>query len=296
MAVCNIHLIMKRNYYILAILLLLFGGVVVANDDRERSASVYNKVSLLGWLVNDSPTSKRIEESKDDVNRQVLQRAREMWEQAVEHSERNEYDLAEVHISEGLKLMSRVSRKVKDEDRLKQARIDLYQQVKNHVGMFIAAFDRIAEEKDEEHIKSVLDRAKFDAVLSSAENMYTNGDLISANELMKQASDMVDNALSDARRNEVLLHELKFESLEEEYNYEVSRNDSYIKLIDLIQKKSETSQAEIAFVQNLIDENAQLREQAEELANEGDIEKGIAVLEKGTDKLTRALRISGASF
>ena len=107
---------------------------------------------------------------------------------------------------------------------------------------------------------------------------------------------MVDNALSDARHNEVLLHELKFESPEEEYSYEVSRNDSYVILIDLSQKKSTISQAEITYVQNLINENAQLRAQAEELANKGDIEKGIAVLEKGTDKLSRALRISGASF
>ena len=155
---------------------------------------------------------------------------------------------------------------------------------------------RIAVEKDKEDIKSLLDRDKLDAVLSSAESMYTDGDLITANELMKQAADMVDNALSDARHNEVLLHELKFESPEEEYSYEVSRNDSYVILIDLSQKKSTIPQAEITYVQNLINENAQLRAQAEELANKGDIEKGIAVLEKGTDKLSRALRISGASF
>ena len=292
----NIRFILTRNYFVLMIVMLLYSGFVVASDDRERSASVYNKVSLLDWLVNDSPTAKRIEDSNDDVSRQQLQRAREMWEQAVEHSERNEYDLAEVHISEGLKLMTRVSRKVKDEERIRQARIDLYLQVKEHVGMFITAFDRIAVEKDKEDIKSLLDRDKLDAVLSSAESMYTDGDLITANELMKQAADMVDNALSDARHNEVLLHELKFESPEEEYSYEVSRNDSYVILIDLSQKKSTISQAEITYVQNLINENAQLRAQAEELANKGDIEKGIAVLEKGTDKLSRALRISGASF
>ena len=113
---------------------------------------------------------------------------------------------------------------------------------------------------------------------------------------MRQAADLVDNALSDARHKDVLLHELTFESLEEEYAYEVNRNESYVKLIDLLQNKTEPSQASASYVQKLVEENARLREQADEHAKAGDLEQSIMVLEKGTDKLSRALRVSGASF
>lgn len=277
-------------------ILLLYGGSASAASDSDRYSSVYNKIKLLNWLVHDSPTSQRIKDSDNDEAKQQLKRAQEMLQQAVEHNEAGEFELAEGHINEGLKLMTSVSRTVKDLDRVKQARTELYKQVKEHVEMFITAFDRIAEEKGEEQIRSMLDREKLDNIMYSAESMYEEDELVLANHLIGQAADMVDNALSDARHEDVLLHELTFESLEEEYAYEVNRNESYVKLIGLMQKKTTPSQASASYVQKLVEENVLIREQADVLAGKGDLEQGISVLEKGTDKLSRALRVSGASF
>lgn len=295
---------MKRNgcffvsntSWLIMTLLLLSGGSAFAVSEEDKYSSIYNKIKLLDWLVNDSPVSKRIEASGDDEAKQQLQRSREMWEQAVEHNEEGEYELAEGHINQGLVLMTRLSRKVKDEDRVRQARIELYKQVKGHVDMFVVAFDRVAEEKGEDHVRGMLDRDELDEIMTKAESAYEDGELAMANHLMRQAADIVDNALSDARHKDVLLHELTFESLEEEYAYEINRNESYVKLIDLMQKKSAPSQASTAYVQKLIEENAKLREQADVLVSEGNLEQGISVMESGTDKLSRALRMSGASF
>lgn len=295
---------MKRNGYFMVsnvcsvfiAIVLMYCGCAYAETDTEKFNALYNKVKLLGWLVNDSPVSKRIENSDDTQAKQQLKRSQEMWQQAVEHSEKSEYELAEVHISEGLKLMTSLSREVKDEDRVKQARIDLYKQVKQHVDMFVTAFDRIAEEKGEQNVRELLDRKELNAVMSEANSAFEDGELVLANHLLRQAADMVDNALSDARHEDVLLHELSFENLEEEYAYEVSRNESYVMLIDIMQKKSTTSQASASYVQNMIDANEKLRQQADELISNGKLEQGITMLEKGTDKLSRALRVSGAQF
>lgn len=107
---------------------------------------------------------------------------------------------------------------------------------------------------------------------------------------------MVDNALSDARHEDVLLDELSFESLEEEYTYELQRNESYVMLIDLMQKKTATSQASASYVKKMIEANIKLREQANQHVEKGEVQEGIKILEKGTDRLSRALRVSGASF
>lgn len=288
---------MVSNICIVMIMIVLFsGGNAFAASEADRYGDIYNKNKLLGWLVNDSPVSKRIEVSGDDQAKQQLQRSQEMWGQALEHNEKGEYELAEGHINQGLKLMTKLSRKVKDEDRVKQARIELYKQVKEHVDMFVVAFDRVAEEKGKDHISGMLDRDELEKVISRADDAYEDGDLALANHLMRQAADMVDIALSDARHEDVLLHELTFESLEEEYAYEIDRNESYIQLIDLMQIKTAPSQASAAYVQKMIEENTILREQAEVLASEGNLQQGILVLENGTDKLSRALRVSGASF
>ena len=295
---------MKRNDYfmvsnvcsVLITIVLIYCGSAYAETDTERFNALYNKVKLLGWLVNDSPVSKRIENRGDTEAKQQLKRSQDMWHQAVEHSEKSEFELAEVHISEGLKLMTSLSRKVKDEDRVKQARIDLYKQVKEHVDMFVTVFDRIAEEKGEQNVREMLDRKELNAVMSEANSAFEDGELALANHLLRQAADMVDNALSDARHEDVLLHELSFENLEEEYAYEVSRNKSYVMLIDIMQKKSTTSQASASYVQNMIGANEKLRQQADELVSNGKLEQGITILERGTDKLSRALRVSGAQF
>ena len=295
---------MKRNDYfmvsnvcsVLITIVLIYCGSAYAETDTERFNALYNKVKLLGWLVNDSPVSKRIENRGDTEAKQQLKRSQDMWHQAVEHSEKSEFELAEVHISEGLKLMTSLSRKVKDEDRVKQARIDLYKQVKEHVDMFVTVFDRIAEEKGEQNVREMLDRKELNAVMSEANSAFEDGELALANHLLRQAADMVDNALSDARHEDVLLHELSFENLEEEYAYEVSRNESYVMLIDVMQKKSTTSQASASYVHNMIDANEKLRQQADELVSNGKLEQGITILERGTDKLSRALRVSGAQF
>ena len=94
----------------------------------------------------------------------------------------------------------------------------------------------------------------------------------------------------------MLLRELSFENLEEEYAYEVERNESYVMIIDLLQKKSATSQASADYVKKMIEANAKKREEAELLVKNGEVEQGITLLEKSTDKLSRALRVSGASF
>ena len=278
--------------------LLLFASVGSSvHAASEKPGSIYNKVKFLDWLVHSSPVSVRIENSDDAEANKQLKRAREMWEQAVEHSEKEEFELAEVHIDQGLKLMTSVSRKFKDQDRVKQARIDLYKQVKDHVEMFVVTFDRIADEKGEDHIRKMLDRDKLESLMVSAEKEYEDGELAMANHLMRQAADMVDHALSDARHEEVLLRELSFESLEEEYAYEVQRNESYVMIIDMLQKKKTAkSQASASFVQKMIEANAKTRQEADGLAEKGDYEQGIELLEKSTDKLSRALRVSGASF
>lgn len=276
--------------------LLLSGAADTVAADVEKSGSISNKAKFLERLVHVSPVSKRIVESGDEEAKQQLKRARDMWEQAELHIKKFEFTLAEIQLDEGLQLMTTVSRKFKDQDRVRQARVDLYKQVKDHVDMFVIAFDRVVAEKGEDHVRKMLDREKLDSLMDSAQSEYDDGDLAMANHLIRQAADMVDHALSDARHEDVLLRELSFENLEEEYAYEVQRNESYVMIIDMLQNKTPKSQASKAYVQKMIEANARQREEAEALVKNGDYEQGIALLEKSTDKLSRALRVSGASF
>jgi hypothetical protein len=286
----------RRTTKGLLILAMLCECIAANAVDYQKNNAVYNKLKFLDWLVVSSPTRARISESSDAEAIAQLKDARKLLAQAQQSFDADEMDAANEYVAQGLKLMVDASRKVKDIDRIAHARSELYQQLKQQVSSFADAFERVAVEKSDSTIDAMLDRKKLAATLKHAEVLYTRGELALANQEMKQAADMVEVALSGARKNDVLLHELSFKSPEDEYAYEKQRNESYVMLIGLLQDGHETSDASRHYVEGVIAANTQLRDEAASHASKGDYKRAIGVLEKGTDKLSRALRMSGASF
>jgi hypothetical protein len=225
-----------------------------------------------------------------------LSKARQLLDQAQSNYDESEWSIADEKISLGLKHMTSVSRKIKDIDRVNNSHRVLFKELKQHVQSFSVAFERVAEEKNNEVVDALLDRNKLNSFIERADALYQEGQLALANHELKKAADMVDVALRDARHKDVLLHELSFDSIDDEYIYEKKRNESYIMLISLLQDKQTVSDASRQFISKIMAANQQVVEQAEDYALSGDKVNAIRVLEKGTDKLSRALRMSGTSF
>ena len=140
----------------------------------------------------------------------------------------------------------------------------------------------------------MLDREKLKGTIEQAETLYQEGQYALANHQLKQAADMVESALTDARHKDVLLHALSFDNIEDEYMYEKKRNESYVMLIRLLQEKQTVPDASRHYVNKIVDANKDIVAEAEMLATKGDKKTAITVLEKGTGKLSGALRMSGA--
>lgn len=285
--------------YFLSLLLsiaLLCMSVAISDERNDKQSAVYNKIKFFSWLVNDSPTVDRIMKSSDSSAVEQLSLARALLDQAQAEYDDGELLLADKKISLGLKQMTSVSRKIKDDDRVESARKEHFQELKQHIESFYDAFERVAREKNNETVDAMLDRNKLKMIMQRADTHYQEGQLALANHELKQAADIVDMALRDARHKDVLLHELNFDSIEDEYIYEIKRNDSYLMLIKLLQEKQNVSEASRQFVNKIVSVNEQVIKEAEAYAAKGDKVSAIRILEKSTDKLSRALRMSGASF
>lgn len=275
---------------------LLCASIVISDERSEKQSAIYNKIKFFSWLVNDSPTVDRVIKSENSQAIEQLSQARELLEQAKIQYDDGELQLADENITAGLKHMTSVSRKIKNNDRVDNARRVLFQELKQHVQSFAEAFERVAKEKNSRLINEMLDRNKLNGIVHRADALYQEGQLALANHELKQAADMVDEALRDARHEDVLLHELDFDSIEDEYNYEIKRNESYLMLINLLQEKHSTSEASRQFVNKIVSSNKQVLEKAEKYAATGNMIGAIRVLEQGTDKLSRALRMTGVPF
>ncbi|MGB5398353.1 MAG: hypothetical protein WBN96_14495 [Gammaproteobacteria bacterium] len=282
--------------HILMLITLLVNSADVRSQSHINETSVYNKLKFFAWLVKESPSAVRIAGSKDAAAIALLNTSETLLAAAQQNYDAGELEQADKSLSLGLKQMTTASRKIKDLDRVEAAHRQLFEQLQKHVKTFVEAFERVVQEKGDTSVNAMLDRKRLNEFISSADELYANAQLAEANQAMRQASDIIENSLRAARDREVLLHELTFGSLQEEYDYERERNSSYVLLIDVLQDKTVVSDASRDYINTILSMNQKLQQEARALASQGDLARAIHVLEQGTDKLSRALRVSGASF
>jgi len=258
--------------------------------------AINSKLKLLGTLVNESTTATRITASSNEQAHELLADAREAWQNATAARDAGDIDASEQQVKQGLETMSAASRMVEDVGRVQREQQQRYQQLRKRVLSFSEAFQRAVADKPGRSISDFLNRAEVSGLLKEAESLAHQADYVTANQRLVKAADAVELALSLARDKETLVHELKFDSPEDEYAYEIQRNKGYQQLIDLLKHKRAESDTKLLYVQKMVVENERLCEDAEALFKQGDTQAALRELEKGTDKLEMALRASGMAF
>jgi hypothetical protein len=100
--------------------------------------------------------------------------------------------------------------------------------------------------------------------------------------------------IGEARRNQSIVYRLEFATPAQEFAYELERNKSYEILVDIaIAEMKNPDKALLPYIQRLVGESRELREQAGVHAAGGDHIKAIGTLENATKQLVRALRSAG---
>ncbi len=279
----------------------LAGEAAAAAQDAQPQMQVQRdalarKLKLLDRLLGESPAAARIEHSDDIEAQRLLAVARDALSQATRRYEAGDLGAAEAQIDDGLMAMTDASRRVADTRHQAQQQRKRYQSLTERVTSFLQAFQRVVAEKQGEPVAALLDQEAVSRETAEAAALADEGDYAAANERLKRVAAAIEVALSEARREETLLHELKFDSPEQEYTYEKQRNQAYKLLIELLQAKQSMSETALAHMKSMVLQNEQLRSEADALARSGDTKAAIAKLEKGTESLARALRASGLVF
>jgi len=95
------------------------------------------------------------------------------------------------------------------------------------------------------------------------------------------------------RTGETLLRELKFETPEDEYIYELDRNDSHRMLLTVLLEEKMKDERTKKQVAPFLESADGLREEAKKLASEGDFVEAIGVMERSTKEVVKAIRGAG---
>ena len=141
-----------------------------------------------------------------------------------------------------------------------------------------------AAEEVEGHVKDKMaeaqaefDRGELDAAMSSLNSAYLS----------------VKLSITQMHNGDRLVRSLHFETREDEYRYELDRNDTHKMLIHTVLKEKYEDPRLGKLMDIPLQKAGELRGQAEKQAGEGDFDAAIKLLEESTQQVIRAIRMAG---
>ncbi len=279
-----------------------FTGVYAAEDSASAADSVevqkkkkgtLNKLNLLGYILNKSNRAKEVRASGNDKAIALLRAASEHYNAAKLLLDKEEFDKSNLEIQKSLQNISVAFRMVVNKEKENEVAREQYDVLYSRVKNFSDLFNQLPADK----IKGILDSGKMNMLIKKAESIYQKNMPKQALVPLSEAADMLEQALSDARKDETVIYALEFLTPEDEYNYELQRNDNYTLLINLILDSSPPeNRRKLPLIRMLVNKNEELVIEADKKFKSGAVEDAIILLEKGNKTLVRALRLGGLTL
>ncbi|MGB5540441.1 MAG: hypothetical protein WBO37_10160 [Gammaproteobacteria bacterium] len=156
------------------------------------------------------------------------------------------------------------------------------------------AYDRISREKalgpgSESELYPIVN-----SKLDKARTLRSEGKINEGRRLLDEAYVAAKVGIEHLRGGDTLVRSLNFESREEEYHYEIDRNDTHRMLVLVLLKEKMGADSSLdARVRNYMESADGLRTRAEAEAGKGDYERAIQTLEDSTREIVKAIRSAG---
>ena len=155
-----------------------------------------------------------------------------------------------------------------------------------------AAFDRIADESGDKESKQKVN-LQLAELVDQADALLARGDNSAAQVELDKAYHLLKVSIESKRAGQTLVRSLQFESKQEEYLYEVDRNDTHRMLISLLVDEKSKSDYTRTGINKFLEQAGQLRQQADAYAAQDEFVSAIDLLEQSTRQMVRAIRSAG---
>ncbi|HEX9183520.1 MAG TPA: hypothetical protein VF876_09705, partial [Burkholderiales bacterium] len=251
-------------------------------------AQVERRLQSVRALVETSSAARQIDASGNaeaaalrNKARQVLRHAQEAYASGDYRSAQSLLDDAARQLFEGARLAA--GERSKDEN--------LAKVVESRIGAaraLLAAQQRISAEKGAAGGAEAAQQVE--TLLAQAQAHAQAGRYAEARPLAEKAYLLAKASIGSMRQGATLVRSLSFASKEEEYHYELDRNDTHRMLLSLL---AERQAADPGPAQGWVARAGELRRDAESAARRGDFAGAVGLLEESTRELVRAIRSAG---
>ena len=257
--------------------------------DREQ---LERKLVSTSTLIESSSGAKQIESSGVAAAAAQRTRARELHRQAGEALKAGQLEAASKLLDEASRaLFDGVRQAAPQQAASPKQRTDFDVRLESTRAL-LDAQKRIAAEKNAGPRAGELSQ-RIEVLVAQAEEMARGGRMVEARRTLDEAYMAVRAAIGGMRGGETVVRSLNFATKEEEYRYEIDRNDTHRMLVGVLLKDKRGGAGVDAMVDQAMGAAAKLRTQAEQEASRSDHAAAVKSLEDSTRELVKAIRGAG---
>lgn len=265
----------------------------LAGGKIDKDQLIFN-IESVGKLLESSSAARQIESSKAPEALARRDRARELYKSAKAALNAGDLERANAQLTEVRSAFFEAVRLAAPEEvTAKKLEAD-YKARLDSVNALLGAYRRVASEKGSAS-KTVSDTvSQIDKSVTEAARLAQAGKYKEGRAELDRAYLVAKAGVSTLRSGDTLVRSLNFASKEEEYHYEIDRNDTHLMLIKvLVEEKRATNPVLDQQVQGFVVKAKELRVTAESAAAKKDHAQAVKLLEDSTVELVRAIRNAG---
>jgi hypothetical protein len=259
---------------------------VPGRDQIER------RLISVGTLIESSSGARQIEESGNAAAQVRRLRARELHAQATAALRSGDLAQASQLLDEAAQTMFNGVRAASAEKVTGPKDRSDFDARMESTRALLEAQKRIAAEKGGGPGAADLAR-RIEALMNEAARLAAAGKVDEGRVVLDQAYLAAKAAIGGMRGGDTLVRSLNFASKDEEYRYEIDRNDTHQMLVKVLLEEKRGAAGVDAMVERSTSAAAQLRKTAEEQAAKREFETAVKTLEESTRELVRAIRAAG---
>lgn len=256
---------------------------------KVDAESLNFNMTSVGKLLEASSAARQIESSKSADATERRNKAREIYKSAQAALAAGDLQKASQLLADTRSTFFEAVRLAAPEEVSAKKLENDYKNRLDSVNALMGAYRRVANEKGTA-AKGVNEAvAQIEKGIAEAAKLAQSGKYKEGRAELDKVYLVAKAGVSGLRSGDTLVRSLNFASKEEEYNYEIDRNNTHQMLLEVLASEKRAD----AMVQGFVSKSKDLRTQAEAAAKKNDFATGVKLLEDSTAELVRAIRGAG---
>ena len=283
----------------LALALLLCPGLVLGQAaapaggsaplDQER---LDRRLLSVGKLLEQSSLARQIEASDRAPALERRAQALAVYREALQARAARDDELAARLATQASTLMFEAVRLAGSEPGADDRWRADFASRRDGVMSMLSAQQRIGAEKGDA-VSVDETRRGISALVAEADRLAAASQRQQAEATLNKAYLLARAAVTSLRRGDTLVRSLNFATAQEEYAYELDRNDAHLMLVESLAAQSAAATPPAAMIKGFVAKATELRREAELQSRDGDHAAAVKRLEESTHQLVRAIRSLG---